>query len=150
MQEERARDITPLLPIWRRALTDESGATFGEVVTPDVRLEGSIIATPIEGRENVWKSLRAAGAITDRLSFTHESTTSDRSYLEWELEALAEHFEGVTVLTLDDSGLIDNVAIHHRPLGAVLAFSAEMGRRLGDSVGSRVFLQAPSPRKEQQ
>src|SRR5258708_29677500 len=92
MQEERARAIQPLLPSWSSALTDQSGGTFGEVVTPDIRLEGSIFATPIDGRENVWKSLRAAAAITDGLSFTHESTASDRSYLEWELEALGGHF----------------------------------------------------------
>jgi len=77
------------------------------VVTPDIRLEGSIFATPIDGRENVWKSLRAAAAITDGLSFTLESTASDRSYLEWELEALGRQFQGVTVLALDGSGLID-------------------------------------------
>jgi hypothetical protein len=124
-------------------LGDESGATFGEVVTAHVTMEGSIFATPIHGRENVWTSLRTAGAITDKLSFTYESTTSDRSYLEWEIEALAQRIEGVTVLTLGASGLIDNVAIHHRPLGAVLAFSAEMGRRLGNSIGPGAFYQTP-------
>jgi len=72
-----------------------------------------------------------------------ESTTPDRSYLEWELEALGQRIHGVTVLTVDSSGLIDNVALHHRPLGAVLAFSAEMGRRLGSSLGPAVFYQAP-------
>jgi hypothetical protein len=41
------------------------------------------------------------------------------------------------------TGLIDNVALHHRPLGVVLAFSAEMGRRLGNSVGPGVFYHAP-------
>ncbi len=30
----------------------------------------------------------------------------------------------MTVLRLDDSSLIISVAIHHRPLGAVIAFSA--------------------------
>jgi len=77
------------------------------------------------------------------LNFTHESTTSDRSYLEWELEALGQRFEGVTVLSFDSSGLIDNVALHHRPLGGVLAFSAEMGRRLGNSLVPDMFFQAP-------
>jgi hypothetical protein len=143
MQGERHRsEARSYGAVWAGALTDESGATFGEVVSPNVRLEGSIFATPIDGRENVWTSLRAAGGISDTLNFTHESTVSDRSYLEWELEALGQRFEGVTVLTLDGSGLIDNVAVHHRPLGAVLAFSAEMGRRLGDSVGAGVFYQA--------
>jgi len=108
-----------------------------------VRLAGSIFAAPIDGRERVWTSLRTAGGITDTLRFTHESTATDRSYLEWELEALGQRFWGVTVLTLDDSGLIDNVAIHHRPLGGVLAFSAELGRRLGNSLGPDVFYEPP-------
>jgi hypothetical protein len=76
-------------------LADESRATFREVATPGVRLEGSIFATPIDGREEVWTSLRTAGGITDTLTFTHELTESGRSYLEWELEALGQRFEGV-------------------------------------------------------
>jgi hypothetical protein len=143
MQAEHGYAVRPVLPVWREALGDESGATFGKVVTPHVRLEGSIFAAPIDGRDKVWTSLRTAGGITDTLSFTHESTASDRSYLEWELEALGQRFRGVTVLAFDGSGLIENVALHHRPLGAVLAFSAEMGRRLGNSLGLGVFYQAP-------
>ena len=144
MNGQRAsRASVPILPIWTGALRDESGATFGQVATPHVRLEGSIFATPIDGREKVWTSLRTAGGITETLRFTHEATTADRCYLEWELEALGQRFEGVTVLSLDSSGLIDNVALHHRPLGGVLAFSAEMGRRLENSVGPGVFYQAP-------
>jgi hypothetical protein len=142
MQGERGGVVPPFLPIWRGALGDRSGVTFGEVVAPHVRLEGSIFATPIVGREKVWTSLRTAGGITDALSFTHESTASDRSYLEWKLEALDQQFEGVTVLTFDSSGLVDNVAVHHRPLGGLLAFSAEMSRRLGDSLGPGLFYEA--------
>ena len=135
--------VRPFLEIWTRALRDETGAAFREVTAPHVRLEGSIFATPIDGREKVWTSLRTAGGITDTLRFTHESAAADHSYLEWELEALAQRVAGVTVLAFDGPGLIDNVALHHRPLGAVLAFSAEMGRRLGDSVGLGVFYQGP-------
>jgi hypothetical protein len=58
------------------------------VVSPEVRLEGSILAAPIDGREKVWTGMRTSGGITGTLSFTHESTESDGSYLEWELEAL--------------------------------------------------------------
>jgi hypothetical protein len=142
MQPERSREIQPLIPIWRAALGDESGARFAEATSPYVRLEGSIYAIPIDGRERVWATLRAAGAITDRLTFVRETPASDRSYLEWQAEALDLRFEGVTILGLDGAGLIENVALHHRPLGAVLAFSAEIGRRLGDSVGAGVFFEA--------
>jgi hypothetical protein len=106
------------------------------------RPAGRIFAAPIDGRQRAWTSLRTGGSITDTLRFTGESTTPDRCYFEWELEALGQRVQGVTVLTLDSSGLISNVALHHRPLGAVLAFSAEMGRRLGDSLGPDVFYKA--------
>jgi hypothetical protein len=79
----------------------------------------------------------------ETLSFTRESTAPGRSYLEWELEALDRRFEGITVLSFDSSGLVDDVAVHHRPLGAVLAFSAELGRRLGDSLGPDLVHREP-------
>ena len=142
LSAEHDEAIRSILPIWTGALRDESGATFAQVAAPHVRLEGSIFARPIDGREEVWASLRTGGGITDTLSFTHESAAPDRSYLEWELEALGQRVQGVTVLSFDGSGLIGNVALHHRPLGAVLAFSAEMGRRLGNSPGPGVFYQA--------
>jgi hypothetical protein len=143
MQAEHGQVTRSIVPIWTGALRDESGATFRQVAARHVRLEGSIFASPIVGREKVRASLRAAGGITDTLRFTHESTAPDRSYLEWELAALGQRFQGVTVLTLDSSGLIDHVALHHRPLGGVLAFSAELGRRLGNSLVPGVFYQAP-------
>jgi hypothetical protein len=146
MQDVGSRTLRPFLPIWRAALGDKSGAMFAEFVAPHVRLEGSIYARPVNGREKVWKSMRTAGGITSFLRFTRESASRDRIYLEWEQQALGQRFSGVTVLTFGGSGLIDNVALHYRPLGAVLAFSAEMGRRLGDSVGPGVFYQVPKAR----
>jgi hypothetical protein len=65
MQTEHGQVISSILPVWAEALRDESGATFARVVAPHVRLEGSIFATPIDGREQVWTSLRTGGGITD-------------------------------------------------------------------------------------
>src|SRR5882757_882203 len=143
MHGESGHVVRPFLPVWREALSDASGTTFRGVVAEQVRLEGSVFAAPIDGREKVWKSLRTAGGITDTLSFTRESTAPGRSYLEWELEALDRRFEGITVLSYDRSGLVDNVAVHHRPLGAVLAFSAELGRRLGVSFYRDLYHREP-------
>jgi hypothetical protein len=129
------------IPIWQTALRDESA--FAELVSRDVRLEGSIYAAPITGREKVWTVIRAAGAISDVLRFTNEAATTDRRYLEWELEALGLCLNGVSVISFDDSGMIDGVALHFRPLTGLLAFSAELGRRLGDVVGPDMFVPEP-------
>jgi hypothetical protein len=90
MQAEHDQADRSILPVWTGALRDESGAAFAKAAAPHVRLEGSIFATPIDGREKVWTSLRAAGGITDTLRFTHESAAPDRSYLEWELRLSPE------------------------------------------------------------
>jgi hypothetical protein len=140
MQDERAAASGSFVPIWQKALGDETA--FDELVSPDVTLEGSIFAAPINGRENVWMAVQAAGGITDSLRFTHESTAAERCYLEWELEALGQRLNGVSVISFDGSGLIDGVAFHHRPLAGVLAFSAAMGRRLGNSIGPDMFYAA--------
>ena len=71
MQAEHDQETRSILPIWTRALRDESGATFRQVAASHVRLEGSIFASPIDGREKVWTSLRTAGRITGTLRFTH-------------------------------------------------------------------------------
>jgi hypothetical protein len=77
------------------------------------------------------------------LRFTRESTAADRCYLEWELDALGLRIDGASVISFDSSSLIDSVAFYHRPLTGLLAFSAEMGRRLGNSVGHEMFYPAP-------
>jgi len=46
---------------------------------------------------------------------------------------------GVTVLTRDADGRIAHVAIHHRPLGALLEFSRELGRRTAGRVPAGSF-----------
>jgi len=141
MPAEHDEAIRSILPIWTGALRDESGATFAQVAAPHVRLEGSIFARAIDGREKVWASLRAGGGITDTLSFTHESAAPDRAISNgssWP-SASDSRESPSSASTAPD---IDNVALHHRPLGGVLAFSAEMGRRLGNSFGPGVFYQA--------
>ncbi|GLY50819.1 hypothetical protein Lesp01_44750 [Lentzea sp. NBRC 102530] len=49
---------------------------------------------------------------------------------------------GVTVLTRDGGGLIVRAAIHHRPLDAALAFSAEVARRAEHFAEADLFAQA--------
>ena len=45
----------------------------------------------------------------------------------------------MTVLTKDEHGQIVRAAIHHRPLGPALRFSAELRRRLAGRIGAAHF-----------
>jgi hypothetical protein len=117
--------------MWSAAVGDPSGATFTRTVDRDVTLEGSVFPQPILGRDAVFAAMRAASSIYDSLAFLREAYSEGHAYLEWEAVALQQEIQGVTVLTLSPERLVVRVAIHHRPLPAVLAFSTEIASRLG-------------------
>ena len=128
---------------WSRSFADPSGDAFAAIVSPDVELDGSIFARPVHGRHAVWTTLRTASGIYDSLTFTSEATSEGRVYLEWTGTAIGMPVDGVTILMLDDQGQFTKVAIHHRPLAAVLTFSAEMANRLSAGPGADHFYQVP-------
>ena len=115
---------------WTGAFADPSGAAFKAIVAGEVTLTGSVFDAPIVGADEVWETMRTAASIYDDIQFTNGFDASDRSFLEWEGHALGHYIAGITVLRTSDDGAIVGVRLHHRPLPALLAFAAELDRRL--------------------
>ena len=115
---------------WWAAVSDDSGNTFAEVVHEDVILEGSVFPSPIKGREAVRNAIRQSSRLYDRLEFTHETQSTDRTYFEWEGAAIGLPVWGVTAISLGVDGRISRVVLCHRPLDVVVQFSAALGDRL--------------------
>jgi hypothetical protein len=114
---------------WTGAFAAKEEEAFGEKFTADVVLEAAALLRPVRGRADVQTCMGTASRYYRSLVFTHEATNGPRTYVEWEaVGASGVEFSGVTVLTRNDEGLIRHIAISHRPLGAVLEFSAEMNR----------------------
>jgi pimeloyl-ACP methyl ester carboxylesterase len=125
---------------WTTAFAEKTPDAFGKALTSDVRLEGSALCRPIEGRDQVKATMAAASAIYESLVFTHEARAGHRDYLEWDAQAFGGvRLAGVTILTKDDAGQITDIAIHHRPLQATLTFSATLGERLAGVVDPSHF-----------
>jgi pimeloyl-ACP methyl ester carboxylesterase len=125
---------------WTQAFEQKSADAFADSFAPDVVLEATVLAKPAIGIEQVKTMMTTASKIYEALSFTHEARNGQRDYLEWEVQAFGgERMRGVTVLTKNAAGKIVHVAIHHRPLGGALKFSAELGRRLQGKVDASLF-----------
>ena len=125
---------------WTGAFAEKSEDTFAEAFAADVVLEAAVLMRPIEGRDNVKQVMGVASNIYESLVFTHETTSGRRTYLEWEAVAFGDvQLSGITVLTKNDAGQIERAAIHHRPLGAGLRFSAELRRRLAGVIDAAHF-----------
>ncbi|NTX28027.1 alpha/beta hydrolase [Burkholderia pyrrocinia] len=125
---------------WTRAFAQKSADTFADAFAPNVVLEASVLAKPVIGIEQVKTVMTTASKIYEALAFTHEARKDARDYLEWEVQAFGgELMRGITVLTKDADGKIVHVAIHHRPLGGALKFSAELARRLHGQIDASYF-----------
>lgn len=125
---------------WTQAFASKSADAFGTAFADDIVLEGSALMRPIRGRDQVIRVMTTASGIYESLVFTHEATVGPRSYLEWEATAFGGMvLQGVTILTKDAGGQIVHAAIHHRPLGAALRFSAELAERLAGVVDAGCF-----------
>jgi pimeloyl-ACP methyl ester carboxylesterase len=125
---------------WTQAFAEKSADTFADAFDPGVVLEASVLARPVNGRDQVKAVMGVASKIYEHLAFTHEAANGQRNYLEWEARAFGgQQLFGVTVLTKNDAGKILAVAIHHRPLNAALRFSQELRIRLDGVIAADHF-----------
>lgn len=116
---------------WTIAFAEKSSEAFGAALAPDVVLEATALNSPVVGRDLVKATMGNASKIYEHLAFTNEAVNGASRYIEWEAKALnGVAFSGITILKLNDKGEISQIAIHHRPLSAMLKFSNELGNRL--------------------
>jgi pimeloyl-ACP methyl ester carboxylesterase len=121
---------------WTGAFEAKKRDAFAATFAHDVTLSASALRRPVSGRDDVAYLMGEASQIYEKLEFVHEAQDGRLTFLEWRARTHSGvALEGVTVLERDDAGLISRVAIHHRPLEGLLAFSAELRERTVDRLG---------------
>ena len=116
---------------WGEIIGRKSFDAFAAAFTEDAVLEASVLRDPVTGPSGIRSvfSATAAHVRDDRVHARDDARS--KTYLEWEGKALGGlTAAGVTVLTRNAIGKIESVRLMHRPLPMVLAFSAELARRL--------------------
>ncbi|OCB13916.1 alpha/beta hydrolase [Mycolicibacterium porcinum] len=125
---------------WRHAFAQQSQTSFAEAFADDVVLDATTLMEPVVGRDAVATVLGVASSIYETLEFTSETTAGSTSYIQWRATAFGGMaIRGITILERDAEGRVASAAIHHRPLGAVLRFSAEIRDRLAGAIPSAHF-----------
>ena len=127
---------------WRRSFASQSLSLFTEHFADEIVLEATTLAKPVQGKRSVAAVLATASSIYESLEFTAEAQSTSTTYLQWRATAFGGmQMGGVTVLERDVSSKIVAAAIHHRPLGPVLRFSAEIRERLAGVIPADYFLE---------
>ena len=128
---------------WIGAFKQKNAAAFSEILADNAVLEASVLYRPLVGREKLKLAFETASRIYETLEFTNEVSDGLRHYVEWRARAFGGlEMSGVTIITRNEAGTVAHLAIHHRPLAAVLRFSAEMSHRLAGAIDRSHFLAA--------
>lgn len=115
---------------WMKIVTEKNLQTFAFAFTTDVRLDLSVANAPIIGSANLRHYFDASRAMFEQIAFSYETTVGARTFLEWEGEYKGRYIAGTTILVRNASGAIESVQLYHRPYDQVVAFAAELARRL--------------------
>jgi hypothetical protein len=128
------------LTAWQKAFTTKDAKAFAEEFAENVVLEASALRKPVEGRDRVRQILWTSTQIYESLVFTDQASSGRRTYIEWVARAFGgKQLRGSTILVTNEEGKIDHAVIQHRPLDGLLAFSAELGKRMSSVEDAEYF-----------
>ena len=68
----------------------------------------------------------------EQIAFLHETRSGARTCLEWAGIFQGRGVAGTTLLSHDKAGRIESMCLYHRPYDQVVAFAAELSRRLSE------------------
>ena len=124
---------------WRAVLRKIGLPEFADAFAKDPVLKASVMNRECAGVELIGAFFDASRQMYDSIAFKRETVSGARTYLEWEGKVFGDEVGGVTVLTRDEAGLIQQVEIFHRPLHVVARFSKELGNRLAGRLDASLF-----------
>jgi hypothetical protein len=115
---------------WMSIISRPSDEDFANAFTAQATLEASVLAEPLTGPSAIRRFFAATRGMYDRIAFIGETKTDRATYLEWAGQFHGKPVAGMTVLTLNERGLIEAVRLYHRPYHQVIAFAGELTSRL--------------------
>ena len=125
---------------WRAIINRDSLESFATAFVRDPVLMASVSNAAVYGVAAIRAFFKASASIYETIAFTAEANLARRTFLEWKGSALGgKTIEGFTVIAHDAAGLIERIELYHRPLAIVVAFAAELERKLVESMGDNLL-----------
>jgi hypothetical protein len=124
---------------WTEILKRPTQETFAAAFSKNVVIDTSIATRSIIGPVDLRNFFDASRTMYDAIKFTHETNSPSRTCLEWEGKFQGKDIAGTTILAFDVNGAIESIQLYHRPYAQVIAYSAELGRRLKGKIDPSIL-----------
>ena len=131
--------IEQVVARWHRYMSGDLAGGLDELLADDVVFYSPVVYTPQRGKEITTRYLEAAasslagdtaGDPAQAFRYTKQVLGGDTAVLEFETSVDGKYVNGVDIIRCDDAGRIVEFRVMMRPLQAIQAVHAEMGRRL--------------------
>jgi hypothetical protein len=124
---------------WLEIIKRPTQEGFASAFTEDVVLDTSVASASVLGAVAIRAFFNATRAMYEEIAFVHETRAGTRICLEWQGRFAGRDIAGTTILAHDAAGAIESIRLYHRPYEQVIAFSAELARRLAGTLDPQIF-----------
>lgn len=124
---------------WMQILSKKGTDEFASSFTSDVSLQTSALNKEVVGPTAIGTFFTTTSTMYENFVFVKESIIDEKTYLEWNAIHAGKAIAGMTVLTRDESGLINNIKLFQSPLSVVREFSSALSVQLQAVFGQEFF-----------
>lgn len=128
--------VAASLATWHRMIAYHDLTDLPTIVHPDAVFRSPMAITPYASRDALVLALTTVIDVFDDFTYHRQLTSADGHDIVLEFSARVgdRRLRGVDIIHFDPDGLISEFEVMIRPLSALQALGAEMGRRLGTTL----------------
>lgn len=135
-------DTNPPGTAWMQIVKKNGTSDFAASFTADARLQASALSKAVVGPTLIGAFFAATSKMYEHIEFTAETVDGAKTYLEWDGIYAGKSVAGATLLTRNESGLINNIKLFQSPFPVVREFSSGLEERLAGTLGQDFFSKA--------
>ncbi len=117
---------------WMNFIEKHDEALLADMLAEDVVFHSPVVHTPQRGKKITFLYLASAEKVLggENFAYVRELDCGDQAMIEFVSEIDGIHINGVDIITWNNEGKIIDFKVMVRPLQAVNAIHAAMGRKL--------------------
>jgi hypothetical protein len=124
---------------WMQIVMKKGTSDFAKSFTADAGLQASPLSKTVIGPTLIGAFFAATSTMYEHIEFTAETVDGAKTYLEWEGIYAGKPVAGTTILTRNESGLINNIKLFQSPFPVVREFSSGLKERLEGTLDPDFF-----------
>lgn len=124
---------------WMQIVMKKGTSDFAKSFTADASLQTSALSKAVVGPTPIGAFFAATSTMYEHFVFTAETVDGAKTYLEWEAVHAGKPVAGITILTRNESGLINNIKLFQSPFSVVREFSSGLKKRLEATLDQDFF-----------